>query len=196
MEHKIPNNVKCWIYFQGHARSFARLLRNKLNETINESICGIDEDFINIFSKAKTITDAVLESIKTIQNNKGIAIILFTKDFFIDGNKNDYNPVDELIFLVSNHKLENIKLFPIWYKINENEVDVPLNFIDIYNYVRNIPGYTKADEAKLSEITDILSTIIKISIIPPHTEKNTYQNIRHIIIMYAITNSNYEQKEL
>ena len=148
--------IQCWIYFHCDARKFARKLRNKLNDINIES--AIDEDFGRYFPTLSTISDHVIESIKILQKNNGIAIIVFTNDFFEDKENNIYpdaDPTDEFNFLIRQLKLGNLKkLIPIWYKISTTDVNVPEHLKRHYNYVKNILGHVDKEENDIKKISN------------------------------------------
>lgn len=149
----------CWIYFQGAARTFASKLRDLLKR--NGVMCGIDEDFHEFFPDQRSIGDCVKTSIRSLMYEGGIAIIIFTKQFFMYGPKNDYNPTDEFNFLISSHKLNTLNmLIPIWFESDVNEIVVPDKFQLEYDYVKNIPGHSKASDLTLDQLaTKILAQI-------------------------------------
>lgn len=141
---KLP---QCWIYFQGEARAFARRLRNEMNKR-KQNLCAIDENFQDIFPLVKDITEGVRNSINLLtEQQNGIAVIVFTKDFFKDGEKNLYNPTDEFQLLINCHKLQKLILVPIWYGINPIDVLVPINLRSQYDYVTNVIGHFKVADS-------------------------------------------------
>lgn len=100
----------------------------------------MDEDFNLMFSQPTNITQNVGNSFMVLISNGGVGVVLFNEEFFKDGRKYCYNPSDELIYLNFLHRIQKVKMIPVWVKIKVEEVKVPKEFERDYEESENVPG--------------------------------------------------------